>query len=148
MALAHSVGNQVEAACRRGDLDEVASQEKKGSDKYSQYAMITWTVETLDGRVDEELDALPADIRDRFVRISRLLEEFGPQRVREPYVKPLIGKLWEMRMKGKDGIARAVYLAASGRRLVVVHAFVKKTMKTPRNAIDTATRRAKEAGLI
>jgi phage-related protein len=102
----------------------------------------------LDGRVDEELDALPADIRDRFVRIAHLLEEFGPQKVREPYVKPLGGKLWEMRMKGKDGIARAIYLAASGRRLVVVHVFVKKTMKTPRNAIDTATRRAKEAGLI
>jgi phage-related protein len=51
-------------------------------------------------------------------------------------------------MKGKDGIARAVYVAASARRLVVVHAFVKKTPKTPRSALDTATRRAKEAGLI
>jgi phage-related protein len=110
--------------------------------------MMTWTVETLDHRVDEELQALPADVRERFVRISRLLEEFGPQHVREPYVKPLSGKLWEMRMKGKDGIARAVYVASSGRRLVVVHAFVKKTQKTPRSAIDTATRRAKEAGLI
>ncbi len=79
--------------------------------------MIAWTVETLDSRVDEELDALPPDMRERFVRISRLLEEFGPQHVREPYVKPLAGKLWEMRMKGKDGIARAVYVAASGRRL-------------------------------
>lgn len=110
--------------------------------------MMTWTVETLDSRVDEELETLPADVRGRFVRISGLLEEFGPQHVREPYVKPLAGKLWEMRMKGKDGIARAVYVAASGRRLVVVHAFVKKTQKTPRSAIDTATRRAKEAGLI
>jgi phage-related protein len=41
-----------------------------------------------------------------------------------------------------------LYLAASGRRLVVVHAFVKKTQKTPQSALDTATRRAKEAGLI
>jgi phage-related protein len=110
--------------------------------------MMPWIVETLDDRVDAELDALPADMRDRFVRISRLLEEFGPQRVREPYVKPLAAKLWEMRMKGKDGIARAVYLAASGRRLVVVHAFMKKTQKTPQSALETATRRAKEAGLI
>jgi hypothetical protein len=70
--------------------------------------MMTWTVETLDTRVDEALDALPADVRERFVRISGLLEEFGPQHVCEPYVKPLVGKLWEMRMKGKDGIARAV----------------------------------------
>ncbi len=110
--------------------------------------MMRWTVETLDSRVDEELDALPADMRERFVRIARLLEDFGPQHVREPYVKPLVGKLWEMRMKGRDGIARAVYVAATGKRLVVVHAFVKKTRKTPRSALDTAMRRAKEAGLI
>lgn len=76
---------------------------EKGDHDYSQSAMICWTVETLDRRVDEELDALPADMRDRFVRIARLLEDFGPQHVREPYVKPLVGKLWEMRMKGKDG---------------------------------------------
>jgi phage-related protein len=110
--------------------------------------MTTWVVQTLDSRVDAELDALPADMRDRFVRIAFLLAEFGPQHVREPYIKPLGGKLWEMRMKGKDGIARAIYLAATGRRLVVVHVFVKKTQKTPSGAISTATRRAKEAGLL
>jgi len=110
--------------------------------------MMTWTVETLDHRVDAELDALPADMRDRFGRIARLLEAFGPQQVREPYVKPLGGKLWEMRMKGRDGIARAAYVAASGRRLVVVHVFVKKTQKTPRAAMETAMRRAEEAGLL
>jgi len=110
--------------------------------------MMAWSVETLDSRVDAELDALPADMRGRFVRIARMLEEFGPHHVREPYVKPLAGKLWEMRMKGKDGIARAIYVAASGKRLVVVHAFVKKKQKTPRGALETATERAKEAGLI
>ena len=107
-----------------------------------------WTVETLDYRVDAELDDLPADMRDRFYRIGRLLEEYGPQQVREPYVKPLGGKLWEMRMKGRDGIARAAYVAAAGRRLVVVHVFIKKTEKTPRAAIETAMKRAMEAGLL
>ncbi len=110
--------------------------------------MMTWTVETLDHRVDAEIDALPDDMRARFFWIGKMLEEHGPQQVREPYVKPLGGKLWEMRMKGRDGIARAVYLAAVERRLVVVHVFVKKTQKTPREAIETATRRAKEAGLL
>ena len=50
----------------------------------------------------------------------------------------------EMRMKGKDGIARAVYVTAKGRRLVVLRIFTKKTEKTPRREIDLATRRAKE----
>lgn len=68
--------------------------------------------------------------------------------VREPYVKHLQGKLWEMRVKGKDGIARAIYMAAVDQRLVILHAFIKKTQKTPKNALETATKRAKEAGLL
>jgi phage-related protein len=110
--------------------------------------MLGWRVETLDARVDRELGELDADLRARFRWIAALLEDHGPQRVREPYVKALGGKLWEMRMKGKDNIARAVYMAAHGRRLVVLHVFVKKTDRTPRAAIETAMRRAKEAGLL
>jgi phage-related protein len=62
----------------------------------------------------------------------------------EPHVKHLEGKLWEMRMKGRDGIPRAVYVTASAERDVVVHAFVKKTQKTPRRALEIARMRAKE----
>ncbi len=111
-------------------------------------AISGWTVETLDSRVDRELADLASDLRARFARIAELLMAQGPERVREPYVKPMGGKLWEMRMKGRDGIARAIYIAAIGRRLVLLHVFVKKTEKTPRAALDTATRRAKEAGLL
>jgi phage-related protein len=49
-----------------------------------------------------------------------------------------------MRMKGRDGIARAIYVTAKGERVVVVHAFVKKTQKTPRSALEIARSRAKE----
>lgn len=59
-------------------------------------------------------------------------------------MKHLEGPLWEMRMKGKDGIARAAYVAASGRRVVVVHVFAKKTQKAPRREIEMALKRAKE----
>ena len=107
-----------------------------------------WRVETLDRRVDRELEALDGDMRAHFSRIALHLAAHGPHKVREPYVKPLGGKLWEMRMKGKDNIARGIYVAASGRRLVVLHVFVKKTEKIPSAALETATRRAKEAGLL
>jgi phage-related protein len=50
-------------------------------------------------------------------------------------------------MKAQPGIARAIYITATGRRIVVLHAFVKKSQKTPRSAIETALRRKKEAGL-
>ena len=63
---------------------------------------------------------------------------------RQPYVKHLEGKLWEMRMKGKDGIARSIYVAATGQRVVILHSFMKKTQKTPQSALETARTRAKE----
>src|SRR6266699_2085387 len=50
----------------------------------------------------------------------------------------------ELRLRGRDGIARALYVAAIGRRVVVVRAFVKKTQRTPRTEIELALRRAKE----
>ena len=105
---------------------------------------MVWTVETLSDVVDAELEALPADMRVRFSYISRLIEEFGLDRVREPHIKHLQGPLWEMRMKGKDGISRAIYVTATGQRVVVVRVFVKKTQKIPKREIDLALKRTKE----
>ena len=105
---------------------------------------MTWTVQFLDDGVRAALESLPRDIQASFLRISRLIEAVGLPNVHEPYVKHLEGKLWEMRMKGRDGIARAAYVTATGYRVVVVHVFVKKTQKTPRREIETALRRAKE----
>ena len=68
----------------------------------------------------------------------------GLESLNEPHVKHLEGKLWELRLTGRDGIARALYVTAIGRRVVVVRAFVKKTQKTPRAEIELALRRAKE----
>lgn len=103
-----------------------------------------WRVEILDETVKAELDALPVDIRAKLTRIIELMTTFGPQHMREPHVKPLRNKLWEMRMTGRDGIARAIYVLASGQRIVIVHAFVKKTQKTPAAALRLARERTKE----
>ena len=99
-----------------------------------------WTV-ALHPEAEPELLALPEDMRARFLRIADMLQEFGPHQVGLPHVRPLEGKLWEMRMQGRDGIARAVYAAVQGRRLLVLHVFVKKTQTTPRKAIETALKR-------
>ncbi len=105
---------------------------------------MTWTVETLNAAVDAELNALPATIRARLSRIVELIEALGLEKVGEPHVKHLEGKLWEMRPKAQDGIARAIYVTATGRRVVIVHAFVKKTQRTPKTALELARQRAKE----
>ena len=106
--------------------------------------MDPWTVETLNETVDAELAVLPADMRARFVRIVGLIEAFGLSRVGMPHVRHLDGPLWEMRLSGRDGIARALYVAAHERRVVVVRVFVKKTQKAPQSEIDLALERAKK----
>jgi phage-related protein len=105
---------------------------------------VAWVVELLDDRVRDELEALPPDMQARFRRIVELIQGYGLDRVHEPHIKHLEGPLWEMRMKGRDGIARAVYVTAKGRRVVVVRVFVKKTQKTPRREIEIALQRARE----
>lgn len=105
---------------------------------------MTWVVELLDDRVREEIEALPLDMKARFRRIVELIQGHRLEKVREPHVKHLQDALWEMRMKGKDGISRAIYVTAKGSRVVVLRVFVKKTRKTPTREIDLALERAKE----
>ncbi len=80
-------------------------------------------------------------MRARFLHVAEMLEDFGPQRVGLPHIRSLESKLWEMRMKGRGGTARAVYAAIQDRRLLVLHVFVKKTQTTPRSVIATALKR-------
>ena len=105
---------------------------------------MAWQVEILNETVAAEIAALPAGMQARFLRLAERITSTGLQTLSEPHVKHLEGKLWELRLTGRDGIARALYVTAIGRRIVVVRAFVKKTQKTPRSEIELALQRAKE----
>ena len=102
------------------------------------------TVELLDERVEAELAALPDDMYARFMRIVELIEGEGLPNVGAPHVKHLEDKLWEIRVKGKSGISRAIYVTASEQRVIVVRVFIKKTQKTPRRELKIALDRAGE----
>lgn len=95
---------------------------------------MTWHVELI-AEAERELRALPSDIIARFLRVAELVAEHGPRQVGMPHIRHLGDKLWEMRLTGRDGIARAIYVARSGQRLIVLHVFIKKTQKTPRTAL-------------
>ena len=107
---------------------------------------MAWRVEILNESVAAEIAALPADMQARFLRLAERIVSTGLQSLIEPHLKHLEGKLWELRLAGRDGIARALYVTAIGRRVVVVRVFVKKTRKTPRAEIELALRRAREIG--
>jgi phage-related protein len=105
---------------------------------------MSWTVEFANRAAEAEVAALPADMNARFLHIGDMIRSFGLTSVREPYVKHVSGKLWEMRLKGRDGIARSIYVAASGQRVVVLRTFTKKTQETPRREMEIAFARMKE----
>ncbi len=99
-----------------------------------------WTVETFPG-VEGEIEALPDGLQGRMLRLFELIEKLGLDRLHEPQAKHLEGKLWELRVKGPDGIARGIYVAMTGRRVMVLHVFAKKTQKTPGRALGLARKR-------
>lgn len=105
---------------------------------------MSWRVEILNETVAAEIHALPADMQARFLRLAERIVQVGVESLNEPHAKHLEGKLWELRLTGRDGIARALYVTAMGRRVIVVRAFVKKMQKTPRAEIELALHRAKE----
>ena len=99
-----------------------------------------WTVEFLNETVMAEFDALPMDMQASLARIADMIRDNGLEKTGMPHVRHLQGKLWEMRGKGRDGIDVTV----TGRRIVIVRAFIKKTQETPQDEIKIALKRAKE----
>lgn len=80
----------------------------------------------------------------RFLRFGDIIAQAGLEALPRDAVRHLEGKLWELRMIGRDGISRAPYATAVGRRVVVVRVFIKKTQKTPPRELEIARQRAKE----
>ena len=105
-----------------------------------------WTVETVSA-VDSEIEALPAALRARLVRLLETVRNVGLDALHAPHVKHLEGKLWELRVRAEGGIARGIYVTATGRRVVVLHVFAKKSRKTPRQALETARKRMRQVVL-
>ena len=52
--------------------------------------------------------------------------------------------VWELRVKGTDGIFRVFYYTVSPKGVLVFHAFEKKTQRTPLLEIELARKRLKE----
>jgi phage-related protein len=102
-----------------------------------------WTVEYIPSAAQERAE-LPADMRARLYRMVEAIGANGFAGLPRDWIKPLGDKLWELRITGKDGIARAIYVTVTGQRIVIVRIFIKKTQKTPPREIALARQRAKE----
>jgi phage-related protein len=105
---------------------------------------MAWTVLALNHLVEDEIERLPVDMRARLARMANIIEQHGFEALPRDAVKHLEDKLWELRVAGRDGISRAIYVTASGKRMIIVRAFIKKTQKTPGNELKIARQLAKE----
>ncbi len=104
---------------------------------------MSWTISYHEA-ARAEADALPNDLKARLDRLIELIAEYGLESLPPKAAKHLTGELWELRIKGKDGIARAFYVTRRGHRLVIVRVLVKKTQETPPREIKLAQKRAEE----
>lgn len=104
---------------------------------------MTYSVEYFHPRLREEVEGWPSGILADYARIVELLMEFGPG-LRMPHSRTLGGGLFELRPRGREGIGRALYCYITGKRVVILHAFVKKTQATPARELKIARKRMKE----
>ncbi|MBW8308338.1 MAG: type II toxin-antitoxin system RelE/ParE family toxin [Candidatus Paracaedibacteraceae bacterium] len=91
-----------------------------------------------------EINDLPVDMRAKLTRVLELMQATSPFDITEPHIKSLGNKLMEIRLKGQSGISRVIYVLVTGRKIALLHAFIKKTQKTPQSAIDCALKRFME----
>lgn len=94
-------------------------------------------------RVLAEIESWPAGVLADYAKIVELLAEHGPA-LGMPHARAMGQGLYEVRPRGREGIGRAFYCFVSGGRVVVLHAFIKKTQTTPQRDLLLARARAKE----
>ena len=104
---------------------------------------MTYTIEFFNAGVKAEIIAWPAGINASFTRIAEQMVKSGPN-LGLPYTRPFGDGLFEIRAKGREGIGRAFFCALVGRRIVILHGFIKKTQQTPAKELKLAHKRLKE----
>jgi len=102
-----------------------------------------WTITYFSESVQHEILTMPAGFLGRFLRYSDRMEVFGPD-LGLPHTRAMGEGLFELRLKAAEGVARVFYCTMVGRKIVVLHQFIKKTDKTPPRELETARRRMRE----
>ena len=104
---------------------------------------MTWEIKYHDDKLQEAVLALPAGLLARYLHLTDRMVEYGPD-LGMPHTRAMGSGLFEVRLKSQEGIGRVFYCTLMGRRIVVLHHFVKKTDKTPPRELAVARKRMKE----
>jgi phage-related protein len=104
---------------------------------------VDYTITYYSEGVQAEILSLPDSLAARYIVLTRRMVVLGPN-LGEPHTKAFGEGLFELRLKGAEGIARVFFCTLVGRRIVVLHSFVKKSQKTPPREHRIAEMRMKE----
>lgn len=102
-----------------------------------------YLIEYYSDSVEKDILALPDKLAARYIFLTRRMLAIGPN-LGEPHTKAIKNGLFELRLKGSEGIGRIFYCALVGKRIVMLHSFIKKTGRTPSRELETAMNRLKE----
>jgi len=104
---------------------------------------MSFEIEYFHERVLHDIESWPVDVLADYARLVELLIEHGPS-LRLPHSRALGDGLFELRPRGRSGIGRAFYCFLVGKRVIVLHAFIKKSQETPDRELKLARKRMKE----
>ena len=104
---------------------------------------MVFTITYYSESVQEEILDLPDSLAARYIVLTRRMVVLGPN-LGEPHTKAFGGGSFELRLKGPEGIPRVSLCTLVGRRIVMLHGFVKKSGKTPSQERKIAEARLKE----
>lgn len=99
-----------------------------------------WEILYYNEDVQEALNDWPVGIRAFYARVTERMITFGPN-LGMPFTRSMGKGLFEIRARGKEGIGRAFFCTIVDQRIIILHAFVKKSQKTPKKELDIARRR-------
>lgn len=104
---------------------------------------MTWSITYYNERVRKEVLAMPAGIVADYVRLTDAMALHGAD-LRMPHSRAMGAGLFELRLKGPEGIGRVFYCTQVSHTIVVLHSFVKKTQETPDAELRLARKRLKD----
>lgn len=103
------------------------------------FSLEFYTTTSGDSPSKDFIRSMSAKGKAKFLQISGLLEEIGPD-VRMPYSRHLEDGIFEIRVIVGNDSSRILYFFMEGQKIIFTNGFMKKTQKTPRREIETAIR--------
>jgi phage-related protein len=107
---------------------------------------MAWTIEYHTSKVERFALGLPDDLLAGYLQVSEMMVQFGAN-LGMPHTRALGRGLFELRVSGKEGIARVFFCTRIGQRIVMLHGFIKKTQQIPNVELERAYKFLAEAKL-